>query len=441
MRAHAALLLLAGVVGCQSPSGSGSVQTAPHLPAAAAAPVDPMATLDVAAIARTVAAVRGLPQKGPIAVSLLDEDGFNQAFNRHSDESFARDDGRRFGGKRPKDDANIYLAFYDEYAHVVLLRSTLPSWTATENAKHTAEETRAFVEGLVAHEVTHALQDQHFTLQRFTEEPDADRRRAYRALVEGDAETTRIAFEALRAGKNRAEALHEVARWSARDADDLEDLGGISPALRSSNRARRESVLFSYVHGARFVATVWERGGFPLVNSLYVRPPSRTAEVFHPEFLLGGGERLVFPALPAPPGFHATEATVFGELATRNFLAGLLRKPAAVDMAADAALRATLAGKLRADRAETLVNAKGRTAFLWIAEFSDDAAPQELARRVVDRQKDDAAHGVGTNEPLLVVAQGTRLVFVSDLPEAPSKALAEKLLALAPVVEKVEPLK
>jgi hypothetical protein len=110
-------------------------------------------------------------------------------------------------------------------------------------------------------------------------------------------------------------------------------------------------------------------------------------------------------------------------------------------MAADAALRATLAGKLRADRAETLVNSRGHTAFLWIAEFADEAAPQELARRVVDRQKDDAAHGVGTSEPLLVVAQGTRLVFVSDLPEAPSKALAEKLLALAPLVEKVAPLK
>ena len=440
MKKAVTLLLLVGAVACRPQAGAEGVQTAPKS-LVPARPVDPMATIDVAAIARTVAAVRGHPQKEPIAVSLLDEDGFNQAFNRHSEESFARDDGRRFGGKRPKDDANIYLAFYDEYAHVVLLRETLPSWTAAESAKHTPDETHAFVEGLVAHEVTHALQDQHFTLQRFTEEPDADRRRAYRALVEGDAETTRIAFEALRAGKNRATALHEVAGWSARDADELEDLGGISPALRASNRARRESVLFSYVQGARFVATVWERGGFPLVNSLYERPPRRTAEVFHPEFLLAGGERLVFPPLPAPPGFHGTEATVFGELATRNFLAGLLRKPAAVDMAADAALRATLAGKLRADRAETLVNSRGHTAFLWIAEFADEAAPQELARRVVDRQKDDAAHGVGTSEPLLVVAQGTRLVFVSDLPEAPSKALAEKLLALAPLVEKVAPLK
>jgi uncharacterized iron-regulated protein len=114
--------------------------------------------------------------------------------------------------------------------------------------------------GVLVHEMVHALQDQHFGLDRLHQSDfgtDADL--AKTALVEGDATFTMI--ELLKKDQPRVAAMLETPLEKAKDIQ----------------RA------FLYAQGARYVKALKERGGWKAVNDRYKFPPSSTASILHPE--------------------------------------------------------------------------------------------------------------------------------------------------------------
>jgi hypothetical protein len=123
-----------------------------------------------------------------------------------------------------------------------------------------------------AHEFTHALQDQHFTV--FKDQKDvrdqSDWFLARQGVFEGDATVLMAlwAFQHLSAD--------ELAQGTAADPEAQATMDKMPAILR-------ESLLYPYTTGALFVQQAQMTGGWKGVDALYGRMPESTEQIMHPE--------------------------------------------------------------------------------------------------------------------------------------------------------------
>jgi hypothetical protein len=126
---------------------------------------------------------------------------------------------------------------------------------------------------VMAHELTHALQDQHFNLRRFEKWPkgDSDAELAAHALIEGDATLAMTLYMA----KNPLVALAFIR-----------SLGGSNMAsdqFKQAPRAIRESLVFPYEQGSEWATRLYKRGGWALVSQAFAKLPLSSEQILHPE--------------------------------------------------------------------------------------------------------------------------------------------------------------
>lgn len=144
----------------------------------------------------------------------------------------------------------------------------------------------------LAHELVHALQDQHYDLAVLdTWEPDAsDRRSALHALAEGDATSA---------------MLDGMVVGTARSALDLPEqaltmqVGALASGSAVDDVVLR-AVVSPYVDGLRFVHALRREGSWSRVDQAWRAPPISTEQLLHPEKYLAG-EAPQKVALPEPP--------------------------------------------------------------------------------------------------------------------------------------------
>ncbi len=126
----------------------------------------------------------------------------------------------------------------------------------------------------LAHEIVHALQDQHFDLIAIDEgTSDADRATAATALIEGDAtlSMTEYMFTYLDAG--------EIAEMLGDSLLGDQEFG----VLDSAPRYIADGLLFSYEAGQTFATAVYEEAGYPGIDAALQDPPQSTEQILHPE--------------------------------------------------------------------------------------------------------------------------------------------------------------
>ena len=140
---------------------------------------------------------------------------------------------------------------------------------------------------VMAHELTHALQDQHFNLKRFEKWPkgDSDAELAAHALIEGDATLAMTLYMA----KNPLVALAFIR-----------SLGGMEAAseqFKQAPRALRESLLFPYEEGSAWATQLYKRGGWEMVSQAFTKLPQSTEQILHAEkyFAYEAPQRLTLP--------------------------------------------------------------------------------------------------------------------------------------------------
>jgi hypothetical protein len=179
---------------------------------------------------------------------------------------------------------------------------------------------------ILAHELTHAVTDQRFDLTRADRLAAATAREdelaAYSALVEGDATLTMQRYLAERltpAEQADAGLVASTQRTPERDA---------APAVI------RESMLFPYEAGLRFVRALYAQGGWDAVNRAYRDPPASTEQLLHPERYLGNRdqpEQVTVADLSGRlgPGWRPAAEFGFGEFDARLLLQGELPVTAA----------------------------------------------------------------------------------------------------------------
>jgi hypothetical protein len=126
---------------------------------------------------------------------------------------------------------------------------------------------------VMAHELGHALQDQHFNLRRFEDWPrhDSDAELAAHSLVEGDA--TVLMMHYVRRSPLRALAMLKSMASS----------GTSTVQFDKAPRALRETLIFPYEQGASWAAHVYDRGGWELISKAYTQLPKSTEQILHPE--------------------------------------------------------------------------------------------------------------------------------------------------------------
>lgn len=126
---------------------------------------------------------------------------------------------------------------------------------------------------IMAHELVHALQDQHFNLRRFENWPkgDSDAQLAAHALIEGDATLAMSQYVM----KNPVRALGFLK--------SIAQTGMTSQELDKAPRALRETLLFPYQEGMTWARVVHQYGGWSNVSKAFTNLPQSTEQILHPE--------------------------------------------------------------------------------------------------------------------------------------------------------------
>jgi hypothetical protein len=126
---------------------------------------------------------------------------------------------------------------------------------------------------VMAHELTHALQDQHFNLRRFEHWPkgDSDAELAAHSLIEGDATLAMTIYMA----KNPLVALAFIRAFGSTVSS--------SEQFKQAPRVLRESLIFPYQEGSEWATTVYKRGGWSMVSHAFTELPQSTEQILHPE--------------------------------------------------------------------------------------------------------------------------------------------------------------
>ncbi|HEY8476318.1 MAG TPA: hypothetical protein VIN09_05580 [Chloroflexota bacterium] len=282
---------------------------------------------EVARLHRQVAEVRRLPFEHPVAVETIDQERFaEQVRAERSSPSFQEEieTTRKLLELLGYIDDAVDLATLVE---ALLLEQAVGLYIPAErrvllvqDAPHIGPLQRV----VLAHELTHALQDQHFDLTAIERRvaANADAALAITALAEGDATLTATLFA--------------QAHLPARERAAL--VGRPSPALDASPPILRRQALFPYREGADFVVELYRRGGFALVNAAYRNPPLATAQVLHPERYLAGRwpERLRLSdiATALGPSWRSLREDTLGELSLQVLLGQFLGPAIGEDAAA-----------------------------------------------------------------------------------------------------------
>jgi hypothetical protein len=130
-----------------------------------------------------------------------------------------------------------------------------------------ATGTRVAGEMVIAHELTHALEDQRFDFDTDDLAEGDDGALAYSALVEGTA--TVLMYDYVDRHFTQEEAIGGLLSTAFAPTGDL------PPFMMAQ-------LLFSYVQGERFVRNLQRANGWALVDAAFLRPPASTEQVMHP---------------------------------------------------------------------------------------------------------------------------------------------------------------
>ncbi len=181
----------------------------------------------------------------------------------------------------------------------------------------------------LAHELSHALADQHFDLGQFMDENPSndDEDLAHTAVVEGQASWLMIAYNLATEGKPpepTEEMLHSVE-------DDNDSSSSDYPVLKASPLYIQQSLLFPYAQGTRFFDAVHRRMGRTAFSAVFLDAPVCSAQIIHPERYFAHVKPAT-PKLPKiNPGSSQSEVTqgALGEFDLQMMLWQYLGRPEA----------------------------------------------------------------------------------------------------------------
>lgn len=170
-------------------------------------------------------------------------------------------------------------------------------------------------EPVMAHELTHALQDQAINLNRWMKKGDKDLGEIRKdptpediendeigdsreAVVEGQAEAMMLEYELAPVGRSVVDSPELVESMEAQMSEGTDD----STVFRDAPIFLRESLTFPYSYGLKFVVTLMQKGGKQKAFAdVLANPPHTTRQIMQPETYLSGEK---IEPMPVPEFKH-----------------------------------------------------------------------------------------------------------------------------------------
>jgi hypothetical protein len=231
---------------------------------------------------------------------------------------------------------------------------------------------------VIAHELTHALADQHYDLDAMQEavKKDDDRSLALDALIEGEATLAMFGvgmddWDGDDITKVPAESLEFTFKLLS---PFLAFMGG-GKTLRSVPPIISESMIFPYFQGMVFCAKLANDGGWAAIDEVYRNPPLSTEQIIHPEkyrakpdFPMAINLAVLKPGI----GWKEVGRNVLGEMQ----IAVLLKKHGGKKAAAG----------WDGDRYAIFEDSKNRLALVWLSTWDSEDDAREFAHAYVAYQ-------------------------------------------------------
>jgi len=160
---------------------------------------------------------------------------------------------------------------------------------------------------IAVHELTHALQDQHFKLDSLMDEvhDDSDALLARSALVEGDATAVMLDYARSMNGEPSIVKEKNVSAFMMQNITGAMLSSGVSSAPPSL----QAMLIFPYVSGLRFVHQLLRTGGTAAVDQAFRKLPDSSAEILHPERYQSKKRGFHRPARPVLEQYGITSET------------------------------------------------------------------------------------------------------------------------------------
>ncbi len=362
-----------------------------------------------AQIEKAVANIRQLNFSHPVTYDVVTRAGIQKILEQKLADQFSDDEIKNAGiglvalGLLPRDyplkQKYIELlgeqiaAFYDQHQHKLFMFA---------DASLASAQNRI----ILAHELTHALQDQHFGLLKMPLEikNNDDRAFAASALIEGDATLVMSQY-----------MLQNISLSGLRD-----NLGAAvtqnMKQLQDAPRYLREMLVFPYLRGQEFCATIFARDGWEALDAVYKNPPSSTSQILHPEkFLAETHEESVAIDFgdTSVNGEKPLADNVLGEMGTRILLSQTI----------DAKGAELIAANWCGDRYLVFNNGN---ALIWKSHWSDADAAQKFRGALMAAMQ---ARFKNETQPFFeatILPDPNEVVFISAAADKWANALRQK---------------
>ena len=130
---------------------------------------------------------------------------------------------------------------------------------------------------VMAHELTHALQDQHFQIETWLNaaKPNGDAELAREAVLEGSAMAAMVDYMLLGTG-------HSMRELPSFDPSALVGNMEDSPTLQKAPQFIKDGLIFPYFTGMMFTAAILKTSGWAAIAGVFARPPLSTQQIIHP---------------------------------------------------------------------------------------------------------------------------------------------------------------
>ena len=272
-------------------------------------------------VLRKVVELRGLEQKGKVAKGIKSREEIARYLEHRVKDEYDAGELEREGKLLKKLGLIPGAMDYRDF--------TLKLLTEQVGGYYDPEKKTFFIAGwlpleqqkpVMAHELAHALQDQHFDVRRFLKRDrnlqNDDAVLAQQALLEGDGMAVMLDFVLEPLGRNFTQlpGLVGFMRSQLSPMDSQFALFNQAPVYL------RESLLFPYIYGVAFLQKVRERGSWAEVDRVYSDLPASTEQIIHPEKYLERRDRpqaveLDDPSPKLGPGWRSEYRNVLGEFA------------------------------------------------------------------------------------------------------------------------------
>ena len=368
-----------------------------------------------------VARIRGLPFVRRVPMEVKDRDAIRAYAVGRMDREYSAEELRAKSEslvawgfvQRPFDLRALYeelLAeqiggYYDPYEDTFFIADWLPP---------------LLQKPIMAHELTHALQDQHFDLEQLLHgvEGNDDASLAGAAVVEGEGLAVMLDY-ALRPLGLSFETLPGLE--SVVDARVPADAAGFR-VYATAPPIVKETLVFPSLQGLLFVREAKARGGWDGVSRLYAALPTSTEQVLWPEKYFGERDEPTPVRLPdvarlLGSSWRRIDSNVLGELGHRVALRGP-GGPASGDAPARG---------WDGDRYDLYESRRGGTALISLSVWDEEREAEEFAHAWRERLEADRP-----DTPHHVERAGSRVVALLNVARDRVAAVVEALVAAAP---------